>query len=149
MAKQVVRITENELKRIISESVKKILMEEHFEDESNYNEVRDWVKMMLRCFGATKYSANIILNSSNDGLMQNQFTTKHGVNIEYNIVDYGGPEMGIECDATCDSKFSVADDIEGFVRTSIDASNGYFSLDMNYTSNPNFVRFKLVPFNKF
>ena len=41
MAKQVVRITENELKRIVNESVKKVLKESHNDNDvyiSNYND---------------------------------------------------------------------------------------------------------------
>lgn len=147
MAKQVIRITENDIKRIVTESVNRILNESYFDDESNYEEVRGWIEMMMRCFGATKGSALDVLRSSNDEIMQNQFRTIHGVNIEYNVMGYGEPEMGIECDATCDGKFSVADDIVGFIQTSVKKSDGFFTLDMDYEPNANFVRFKLIPFN--
>jgi hypothetical protein len=145
MKKQVIRLTEGDLNKIITESVKRILKE----DYDNQSNVKDWVDMMLRCFRASKLSAANILRGADASLMDNQFISMNGVIVEYTIREIGTPNVYIDCVATPKANSNMNYDLIDYIDESVSKSNNYFDVDIDSETNANFIRFKLIPTNAY
>ena len=156
--KKTVKINESQLRNIIKESIKRCLNERSIDrlgginvdwdgagldndEEDSYVEMEGWVKKMCELFGA-----RVPKLQSYQDIQNGTIRTQNGLMIEYSIVGYGNDGDGIECDVRLDGS-QDRDAVEDYIRNAVSIEPSFFKLDMDYDVNPNFVRFRLIPFN--